>query len=308
MTHVDNGNIPKSSNVRNSFRHFLLRHPYLNPYGFTTDRFVRNVSMHFRLLPDFLIIGYHKCGTTSLYNYLIQHPNIGKASRKEIQYFSMSFFRGDNWYRSHFPTMHTKKNIEIKTNEKFITGEATPQYIYHPLSLERIQKTLPGVKLILLLRNPIDRAYSHYMHQKRSGNEKIETFEEVIELDENRHKSMFENFKKNKIKEYNHKFFLPPYVSMGKYYLQVKKLLDTFSNKNILILELQELNDSPEEITNKTFNFLGVSNKKNLNYRKENVGKYDKINPNTRDKLIEFYKPYNFELEKLLGKKFDWNR
>ena len=68
-----------------SFRLFLLEHPSLNPYSFTTDRFIRNITRNYRLLPDFLIIGYHKCGTTSLYNYLIQHPNIAQAGRKEIQ-------------------------------------------------------------------------------------------------------------------------------------------------------------------------------------------------------------------------------
>ena len=121
------------TNKRSFFRSFLLEHPFLNPYGFTPDRFIRNLSRNYRLLPDFLIIGYHKCGTTSLYSYLTQHPNIAQAGRrKETLYFSMSYWRGINWYKSYFPTIFTKKKVEKKTNIKFITGEASAQYIYHP--------------------------------------------------------------------------------------------------------------------------------------------------------------------------------
>ena len=166
------------TNKRSFFRSFLLEHPFLNPYGFTPDRFIRNLSRNYRLLPDFLIIGYQKCGTTSLYNYLAQHTNIAPAGRKETHYFSISYWRGINWYKSYFPTIFTKKKKGGKTNGKFITGEASPQYIYHTYSLDRIQKTLPNVKLILLLRNPIDRAYSAYQHVYKSCKEQHQ-FEHV---------------------------------------------------------------------------------------------------------------------------------
>ena len=290
-----------------SFRLFLLEHPSLNPYSFTTDRFIRNITRNYRLLPDFLIIGYHKCGTTSLYNYLIQHPNIAQAGRKEIQYFSMSYWRGINWYKSYFPTIFTKKKVEKKTNTKFITGEASAQYIYHPYSLERIKKTLPDVKLILLLRNPIDRAFSHYKHLKDIDAEKIETFEEVIELDSKRHEVMFDNFRKNKIKEYNHKFFLPPYISMGKYVIQIEKLFKIFPKENIIILESKELRDFPEKTTNRVFDFLNLSVMNNINFEEKNIGRYPPMNSDTRTKLVECYRPYNKKLEKLLNRKFDWD-
>jgi hypothetical protein len=294
--------------IQISIRNFLLDHPYFNPYGFTTDRFFRNITNSFRLLPNFLIIGYYKSGTTSLYDYLIQHENIGRVSRKEIQYFSFSYWRGLKWYRSHFPTNFIKRKIESKTCIKFLVGEASPQYIFHPYSLERIHKILPKIKLIVLLRNPIDRAYSHYMHQVRLGNEYLNTFEEAIELDGERFHEMFSKFKNNEIREYSHKFYPSPYIKMGQYIFEIKKLYETFPKDQILILKSSDLNKFPSLSVNKVLKFLDLPISDKINFTKKNIGKYTQMNPKTREKLIEHYKPYNSQLENFLDTKFDWNK
>ena len=128
------------------------------------------------LIPHFLIIGAQKCGTTSLYNYLIQHPQVCAASQKNF-IFDIYFQKGLNWYYNQFPL--------IKLNKLIITGEASPYYLFHPHAPKRIAKTLPNVKLIVLLRNPVDRAYSHYYHQVKMKTESL-SFRQAIEEENKR--------------------------------------------------------------------------------------------------------------------------
>jgi len=103
-----------------------------------------------RVLPDFLVIGVMKGGTTSFFNYLARHPQINPPFRKEIKFFDIHFLQGLGWYRAHFP-------MRFKMKSGMLTGEATPYYIFHPTAPDRTAKVLPNVKLIALLRNPVDR-------------------------------------------------------------------------------------------------------------------------------------------------------
>ena len=103
-----------------------------------------------RSFPDFIIIGAQMCGTTSLYDYLAKHPNVLLSYVKEIHFFDHSYNKGLLWYRSFFPLRIIKG--------KRMTGEASPYYIFHSHSAKRIAKTLPSVKLIVMLRNPVDRS------------------------------------------------------------------------------------------------------------------------------------------------------
>ena len=83
-------------NFRKYLKNWLLNHPWLNPYGFTKQRFYRNITSPIRILPDFLIAGFNKSGTNSLFEYMGQHPNIKNESRREIHYFTLSYWRGLN--------------------------------------------------------------------------------------------------------------------------------------------------------------------------------------------------------------------
>lgn len=128
-------------------------------------------------LPDFVIIGAQKSGTTSLYHVLSQHPYVRPAARKELHYFSIFFHRGLDWYRSCFPSP------EQEAGRSTITGESSPYYLFHPHAPRRMAEALPQTRLIVLLRNPVDRAYSHYQMIANFGHEPL-TFEEAIEAEE----------------------------------------------------------------------------------------------------------------------------
>ncbi len=116
----------------------------------------RRLTSGSRRLPDFIILGAQRAGTSSLYYYLSQHPQILPAVRKELHFFDDHYRRGLGWYRSQFPTRGARGTI---------TGEATPYYLSHPHAPARIQRLLPQARLIVLLRNPVERAISHYFFE-----------------------------------------------------------------------------------------------------------------------------------------------
>src|SRR5262245_18320944 len=105
--------------------------------------------------PHFIIIGAQRCGTTSLYNYLIRQLGVIPAAMKEVHFFDLNYQKGNEWYFSQFPELGRDQ----------ITGEASPYYIFHPRVPQRIKNLLPSIKLIVLLRNPTNRAFSHYQLQ-----------------------------------------------------------------------------------------------------------------------------------------------
>ena len=175
-------------------------------------------------LPDFLIIGVQRAGTTWLYTQLKKHPDIcmGKH-RKEISYFDKYYDRGEQWYKAFFEQCEKEK----------IIGEVSPNYIYDTNCAERIYKLVPEVKLIIVLRNPINRAYSQYKKKV---------------VDFGNKKSFMENLKNmRKIPE------------RGLYYKQIKRYLKYFSRNNIRFLIFEEMTNNPEENLRKVFGFLGVN-------------------------------------------------
>ena len=135
-------------------------------------------------MPDFIIIGAHRCGSTSLYKYLVKHPAIAPAVRKEIHFFDRNFRKGVAWYQAQFPSLSFGVRQILKRH--FVTGEATPYYMFHPHVPRRIFEAAPQAKIIAVLRNPIDRALSHYHHVVALGREPLPCFEDAIEQEEER--------------------------------------------------------------------------------------------------------------------------
>lgn len=251
-----------------------------------------------KILPSFLIIGTQKGGTTSLYKYITQHPNVLAASKKEIHFFNndKNFKLGMEWYKEQFA-------FKSEPPLKAITGEATPMYLFHPLAPVRIAQLLPSVKLIAILRNPVDRAYSHYQMRKRNGKEK-RSFEEVI-----RHEKAQLSHKYLTSQNHHKMKLVDSCLSRGIYIDQVKRWLDLFPKEQLLIKRFEDFKENPQQITNDVLQFLGleVDNFQIKNFHNFNPGNYKPIDPVTRQKLASFYKPYNLSLEETLGMKFNWD-
>ena len=259
----------------------------------------RIVTSPMRIMPSFLIIGAKKCGTTSLFNYLSQHPNIGAPTWKEISYFNIYFDRGSLWYKSFFPL-----SLPKLASPDLITGEATASYICHPQAPQRIAATLPEVKLIALLRNPVDRAYSHYHHTKRIGRENL-SFEEAIAQENLRVEQLKNESRESGLKSslaYNY-----TYLSSGMYAEQLKNWLKYFDRQQLLILKSEDFFNRPEAKFNQVLNYLKLPDWSPQKYRQHNHNSYpQEMRPTTRRYLTEYFQPHNQKLCELLGRDFGW--
>ena len=286
------------NNFRNNIRHWLLSNPKHNPFVLLQLGFGRALTSPFRVLPDFIIIGAEKCGTTSLYDYLIKHPSIISSKTKEVHYFDTNYL-GRWWYKAHFPTIFQKL-----FKKKVITGEATPYYLFHPLTPNRIHEDLPNVKLIIIIRDPTERAFSQYQENLRKNKEEL-SFEDAIKCENDRLKGEKEKIIKNP-KYQSISYWTYSYLSKGIYVEQFKIWFDLFPKNQILILFTSELQTDPQQTLHKVFSFLGLQNHEIKVDEKKNVGKYDPMNSETRKFLQEYFSPYNKKLEELINKKLPW--
>ncbi|MDH3312849.1 MAG: sulfotransferase domain-containing protein [Nitrosopumilus sp.] len=242
-------------------------------------------------LPDFIIIGAQRCGTTSLYNYLIEHPKIKPASQKELHFFDINFSKGIEWYKSQF-------------EDNYITTEASPYYLFHPHCPQRIFDILPYVKIIILFRNPIDRAYSHYWHEIRLGAETL-SFEKAIEEEPSRLKGEVDKIMNDeKYYSYNHQHF--SYLSRGKYFEQVKNWYNFFKKSQILILNSEEFYSNPQKTMNLVYDFLDIPKSNSKKFKVFNEGHNPIMKKDTRKYLSDYFREYNEQLYDYIERKFVW--
>jgi len=277
------------------------------PYAKSLYRAYCNFAGPFHLLPDFIIFGVSRSGTTSLYQYLSQHPNIEPCVVKEPHFFDQYYHRGINWYKMNFPSKWQKFIFTKIKSKKFITGEASGAYLQNPHAPKRIHNLNPNMKLILLLRNPVDRAFSHYKRKWKNGSEKL-SFEEVIDQEQSRIEGEQEKMEKNE-KYYSHTYHRLSYITTGLYVIRLKRWLKYFSMKQILVLQNEEFLREPQKVYDKTLEFLDLPKWKLPTFEKFSKQRLSMdMNPKTREKLLEYCRPFNKELYSLIGKKFDWDK
>ncbi|MDB9721748.1 sulfotransferase domain-containing protein [Nitrosopumilus sp.] len=273
----------------------IIKHKLINRHFYY-------LTSSLRVLPEFIVIGAAKSGTTSLYHYLSQHPCIIKSAYDELGYFDDNFNLGLNWYRSLFPTKFTQQKIEHE-HKKFLTYDVTPGYFQNPSCIKRMYETLPNVKLILVLRNPVDRTYSHYQASTKRGIKTKKSFQEILDKDLKKYEEV-----KNDDSEYKN-FILNSYIGPSIYVKLVKEWLKYFSSEQLLILSSEELKKNHKEVFSKIHNFLNIKDEEIDTVTKHNTGgDYTPLNSELRQKVIDFFKPHNEELFNIINQKFDWDK
>jgi len=293
--------------TREFLRSRLVKHQKLHNFIRSLDRVYCNLTGFAHVLPDFYLIGAQKCGTSALYDYLVQHPCIHPCTTKEPRFFDKYYKRGINWYKSCFPSTFQKK-IESKIfHRKFLTGEATERYFEYPHVPERIKSITPNSKFIVLLRNPIDRAYSHYNMRYKSKKEAL-SFEQAINCEKER---THDEFKKmlNDENYYSKDYFHHSYLERGIYFGKLKRWMQVFPKEQFLIIQSEEFFKDPNNIYNQVLKFLDLPNWKLQEYKKIGAGVYKRpeIEPTLKKKLVDFFKLYNEDLYKFLGIRYDWD-
>ncbi len=263
----------------------------------------RLMNFEGRVLPDFLVIGVQKCGTTSLQRYLNEHPGVRPAFKKSLQFFSVTYDKGTDWYRAHFPYENEMQGGPV--NGRYLTGEATPNYIYHPLCAERAFSVVPDAKLIVLLRNPVERAYSNYHHMVRTKREPF-SFEEAIAAEENRLEGTVEQIKNNPNASLRN-FFNYSYLARGRYIEQVENWLQFYPREQFLFLRSEDMFENPAKMFGQISDFLALPDFDLKEYPNANPGRYAPMKDETRTYLNEYFRPYNKRLYALLGIDFGWD-
>ena len=247
-----------------------------------------------RPLPDFLILGAQKAGTTALYAYLRWHPDITGPSWKEVSYFDRHYRRGVSWYRGHFP---------IGARDRLV-GEASPGYLFHPLAPERVRTTVPDAKLIALLRDPVDRAVSHYHHEVALGREPL-SFEEAIDAEPERTRGE-EHRMVGEPGYFSHAWWDYTYLARGRYAEQLERWLAVFPPEQLLVVASEELAADPGQTYARVLEFLAAPRHELGSYPRVYQQEYAELRPDTRRRLAEYFAEPNRRLYELLGRDLAW--
>jgi hypothetical protein len=260
-----------------------------------------------RLLPDFLIIGAPKSGTTSLYHYLARHPGVAPAFRKEVRYFNKEFDRGTRWYRAHFPTMPHRVAVRAFTRQRFIAGESTPLYLFDPHVAERVRALLPDVKLIVLLRDPVERAYSGYQMEVRNGRE-LFPFGQAIEREAERLARESERPMRPQSSNGGKPEWKSGYLARGMYADRLDAWFQLFPREQFLIASAEDFFSDTTRVYSQVLDFLGLQPWEPEGFKRYNSAKYSDMDPAARAWLVDYFAPHNERLYDLLGRDFGWSR
>jgi hypothetical protein len=205
------------------------------------------LTWHSRLLPDYCIIGTQRGGTTSLYNYLVGHPAVARVLTKELRYFDVQHHRGEAWYRSRFPSHRHAERVARRAGTPMVVGEASPDYLFYPEVPSRVAEMVPDVKLIVLLREPVARAHSHYWHQVKRGFETLPVAEALAcEAERTRDPVLG-------VDPDTHHF---SYLARGRYAEQLERWFAHFPRERFLILRSEDLFRDPARTFSQVLRFL----------------------------------------------------
>jgi hypothetical protein len=263
-----------------------------------------------RAKPDFLIIGAARSGTTSLFHYLAGHPQIAVPETKEIHFFDLQYEKGIAWYLD-CVGKSAKENRSGASST--VRGEATPSYVFHPHAIPRIKADLPNVKVLALLRNPVDRAYSHYWHMVRLGHETL-PFETAIAHEPERLAGELEkveadaSYKSDALVRHS-------YLLRGIYADQISRVFRYFPRGQVMILKSEDLYTDPQRIFDQVTEFLGIERSAiagphNMTAVTEGTlgWRPASMPSDVRRQLAEFFRPHNERLYTVVGRELSWEK
>jgi hypothetical protein len=253
-------------------------------------------------LPSFLIIGFGKCGTTYLYERLQDHPNVYPSLRKEVNYFIFRYDESVDWYRAHFAPARSYVGSGIVA-----TGEASPGYVLNPGAPRRIAELLPDVKLIALVRDPVERAYSQYHHQRRLGVEPLPTFEAALDAEPERIRGQKERLERNPDYTGDFAWYTLSYLMQGIYADYLEPWLDLYPRDQLLVIPSGKLYKDSTATLQEIAGFIGLPPWQPQTQQGHRSFAYPPMELETRARLKAFYAPHNERLFNMLGVDYGWN-
>lgn len=276
----------------------------------TKGEVLRFALAPFKAWPNCLVIGASKAGTTSLFTYLTKLPWVTGPPYKEVHFFSYRWHRGSWFYRSRFPLGLRARLAARGARTTPILLEASPSYLFYPYVAARVAELLPRVKLLVILRNPVERAYSAYQHARYWGWEPL-SFEEALDREEERLAASGQPTEQADCEELLYSAAYHSYVQRGLYAAQLERWFQAFPREQLKVLTTERLRCEPAVVMDEVCEFLETRNLPGQEYSRHNyergVNPYPPMRPETRARLVETFRPRNAELYLLLGQRFDWD-
>ena len=258
-----------------------------------------------RMLPGFLIVGAQRCGTTSMYRTLSQHPAVLKAIlHKGIHYFDTGYDHDLAWYQGHFPLLARAALARRATGEIPLTFESSPYYMFHPLAAQRISRDLPKVKLLVLVRDPVERSYSAHAHEIARGYE-TEPFERALELEDERLAGEAERIVAEPgYQSHSHQHH--GYLIRGRYADQLDRLEEAFGRDRIHVVDSGQFFTDPEPVYDSVLKFLGLRHHGYPVFERHNARPRSPMPEKLRARLDEHFRPHDERLAAWLGAPPSW--
>jgi len=265
------------------------------------------VTQQWRLEPSFLIVGAQRCGTTSMFNALAQHPAVvPPLFHKGVHYFDVDFARGARWYRGHFPTRAWAAHRAVAAGRPPVTGESSPYYMHHPLAAGRLAAALPEVRLIVLMRDPIERAWSAYKHESARGYED-QPFEVALDLEPSRLDGEVERLVADpSYRSHSHQH--QAYVTRGRYADQIRRLHRHVDADRVLLVESERFFADPAPTYLSVLDFLGLPRWTPPSFPQMNSRPGAAMATSTRRWLTQQFEEPDAQLAELLGSAPAWRQ
>jgi hypothetical protein len=258
-----------------------------------------------RMLPGFLIVGAQRGGTTSMYRTLDQHPAILKAVlHKGVHYFDTGYDHSLGWYQGHFPLRARAARARRATGDVPLTFESSPYYMFHPLAAGRISRDLPGVKLLVLVRDPVERAYSAHAHELARGYE-TEPFERALELEDERLAGEAERI----VSEpgyLSHSHQHHAYLTRGLYADQLERLGRAVGRDRVHVVDSGRFFTEPEPVYDGVLDFLGLRRHGYPVFERHNARPRSPMPETLRARLNEHFAAPDERLASWLGHPPSW--
>lgn len=259
-----------------------------------------------RAQPDFVMVGAQRSGTTSLFRALMSHPQVSRPSvHKGVNYFDLNYFRGWNWYLGHFP-LAPSMGLRSAGADGPKVFEASGYYLYHPFALERMSRDLPDVKVVVMLRDPVERAYSAFQHELARGYE-WESFPTALDLEEPRLVGEVDRMRRDPTYEsFNHRHH--SYLHRGHYADQLERTFSLFPHEQVHVMVSEAFFENPADEFAALSDFLGLRPRTHARFDRYNAQPRSAMDAATRERLHAYYAPHDERLAELLGRKLAWRR
>jgi hypothetical protein len=260
-----------------------------------------------RMSPSFLVIGGQRCGTTTIFKSLSSHPQVMRPPvEKGTDYYTLHYDRGLDWYRGHFP-IESYSRLRTARSGGPVAFEACTYYLFHPCAIERIAADFPGARLVVMLRDPVERAYSAFKHEHARGFETEADFSRALDLEDERLAGEVEHLRSDSTyRSFSHRHHA--YTRRGQYAEQLERVFEHFPREQVHVMQSEAFFERPEAELASLLRFLELTPWAPDHIDQHNARPGEPMDPAVRARLSEHFRPHDEHLADLLHERPHWLR